>query len=124
MKLTGAFLAEYATAADGKLNVEGGLLRNFPVGYDRVVRATLVILADFLASDAAPTVTVELITPSGDSQTTRVDVPHTAPSDTPYGEPGFALWPLWIPAETDGEYQLVVSADEGSVRLRFNVRGA
>jgi hypothetical protein len=117
VKVTGALLAEAASVVGGKLNVVGGVVHRFRTGPDRVVNLTLVVLAQFDTSESGPKLTVELITPSGDSQSERLEMPPVSLGT----EVGFACWPLWVPAETDGRYVFVVSGDEGSVSLPLTV---
>lgn len=112
-----ALLAESATVVDGKLNIEGGFLRSYRAGIDRVATLTLVVFTEFQDGDAEPHLEVAFTTPEGDSQSERIAMPQTAPP----GEAGFALWPLWIPVETNGRYELVVSADEGAATLDLTV---
>ena len=122
MILTGAFLAESATEVDGKLQVEGGVLSHFRVGFDRVAALSLVALTQFEPHDTAPRLTIQFVTPSGDSQAEQIEMPPVfIGSAEP--EPGFACWPLWLPVETDGRYSLVVTADHGSVTLPLTVQG-
>lgn len=121
MKVTGALLAESAKVVAGKLNVEGGLLRDFEVGPDRIARMTLVVLTEFESGDSAPGLSIEFVRPSGDSQDERIEMPPQ--SVAPAGDIGFAYWPLWVPVEQDGRYLLVVRGDAGSVTLPLTVRG-
>lgn len=126
MKLAGAMLADSATAVNGKLDVSGGVARYFKAGHDRVARITLVVLTRFEAHDSAPKLTVEFVRPSGDSQAVDVDVP-VALAGSPEGEMGFAIWPLWMPVEEDGEYSVVVremdgGSDGDSISLPLTVR--
>ncbi len=122
MILTGAFLAESATAVDGKLHVEGGVLSHFRVGFDRVASLSLVALTRSEPRDTAPTLTIRFVTPSGDSQDEQIEMPAVF-TGSAEGEPGFACWSLWLPVETDGRYSLVVTADDGSVTLPLTVQG-
>lgn len=120
VKITGAFLAESAAVVDGMLDVRGGAFSHFVADPDRVARLNLVILVRFDAGDNARRLRVELVAPSGESQALQVEMP----TDVSYDEEevGFAYWPLWIPVETDGRYEFVVTADEGMVSLPLMVR--
>lgn len=119
MRVSSALLAESATVVEGKLNIEGGFLRSYRAGIDRVATVTLVVFTEYEQSDANPLLTVEFVTPGGDAQAETVPMPQIGAA----GEAGFALWPLWVPVETDGQYLLVVSGDTGSVRLPLAVHG-
>lgn len=120
MRITGAFLAESAATVDGKLNVEGGVLRYYRVGPDRVAAIQLVVLTQFQAGDSDPRLDIELIAPTGDSQQMQADIPMAVP-ESPDGEIGFVFWALRAAVETDGRYLVVVRADEGSVSLPLTV---
>lgn len=118
--VTCALLAESASIVEGKLNVQGGVLRSCQVGHDRIARLNLIVFTQYEAGDQAPTLTVELRRPDDDAQTMQVDWPLR---ESPEGEIGFAFWPLWLPVETDGVYRVTVSGDNGSVSLPLKVRG-
>lgn len=118
MKVTGALLAESAGVVDGKLNIEGGFLRSYRAGIDRVATVTLVVFTEFQAGDDNPVLTVRFTTPDGDSQSEQIAMPHTSGP----GEAGYAIWPLWIPVEINGRYLLAISGEEGLVTLDLTVQ--
>lgn len=119
MKITGALLADAVTVVEDKLDIHGGFVRFVQAGPDRVASLNLIIFAELETSDTAPKVNVELVTPSGDSQVEQVDMPRMSAE----GGVCFAYWPLWIPVETDGQYVVTVSGDEGTVSLPLTVQG-
>lgn len=118
MIVTGAFLAEAAATVDNKLNVRGGVLDSCRVGPDRVAKVTLVVLTQAEAGDKAPKLNIEIVKPSGDSQTVEIDIPKA----TLGGEIGFAFFPIGIPVETDGRYLLSVTSRGGFVSLPLRVQ--
>lgn len=119
VKITGALLADAVKVVDDKLDIQGGFVRFVRAGPDRVASLNLIVFTELEASDIAPKVNVEFVTPSGDSQMEQVDMPGRSTE----GGVCFAYWPLWIPVETDGQYVLTVSGDEGAVSLPLTVHG-
>ncbi|MBV8928084.1 MAG: hypothetical protein JO152_03025 [Mycobacteriaceae bacterium] len=122
MIVTGALLADRAASVDNKLHVWGGVLDRCEVGPDRIARFVLVVLtqteaADRRADAEPPDVEVEIIRPSGQSQTMHLDIPKPALA----GENGFATFYLAIPAVTDGRYVLLVSVGAHNISLPFTV---
>jgi hypothetical protein len=122
--VTGALLADRAASVDNKLHVWGGVLDNCQVGDDRIARFVLVVLTQTEAGDREPgapqpKVDVEIIRPSGDTQTLHLDLPKA----TYAGENGFASFYLAIPAPTDGRYVLLVTVGAHNISLPFTVYG-
>jgi hypothetical protein len=114
--VTGALLADRAASVDNKLHVWGGVLDRCEVGPDRVARFVLVVLTQTEAADRhadPPKVEVEIIRPSGESQTMQLAVPKAVLG----GENGFATFYLAIPAPTDGRYVLVVTVGSHHISL-------
>jgi hypothetical protein len=120
--VTGALLADRATSIDNKLHVWGGVLDRCEVGPDRIARFVLVVLTQTEAADRRsdarqPKLDVEIIRPSGESQTLRLEIPKA----TLRGENGFATFYLGIPAPTDGRYVLLVTVGSHNISLPFTV---
>jgi hypothetical protein len=120
--VTGALLADRAASVDNKLHVWGGVLDGCQVSEDRIARFVLVVLTQTEAADRQPRapqpkVDVEVIRPSGDTQTLHLDLPDA----TFAGENGFATFYLGIPAPVDGRYVLVVTVGSHNISLPFNV---
>ena len=105
---------------DGKLDIGGGFLRAYQVSVDRLVDVHLIVLARFEAGESTPKLSIELVMPSGDSQTMSVDMPW-APDESDEEDLGFAFWPLLIPAEDDGLYRLIIGGGEDSLTLPLRV---
>ena len=116
--LTGAFLAEAAAAVDNKLDVRGGVLAACEVGPDHIAKVTLVVLTRAEAGDKAAKLNIEVVKPSGDSESVELDIPGA----TLGGENGFAFFPIGIQAETYGRYVLEVTSGGGSVSLPLRLQ--
>jgi hypothetical protein len=123
MIVTGALLADRAASVDNKLHVWGGVLDRCEVGPDRIARFVLVVLTQTEAADRRadgvrqPKLDVEIIRPSGESQTLHLEIPKAVLR----GENGFATFYLGIPAPTDGRYVLLVTVGSHNITLPFTV---
>ena len=120
--MTGALLADRAASLDSKLHVWGGVLDRCEVGPDRLAKFVLVVLTQTEAGDrddAARTakMDVEIIPPSGDSQSMHFELPEA----TFRGENGFATFYLAMRAPTDGRYVLLVSVGAHHISLPLTV---
>jgi hypothetical protein len=112
--VTGAFLAEAASAVDNKLNVSGGVLSRFAVGPDRSARFVLVVLTQAETGNSDNRVEVEIRPPS-DDQPVRMEfeVPEASIAEFP----GFAFFDITIDLPVDGLWVLVVSGGMGAMSL-------
>lgn len=117
MIVTGALLAESASAVDNKLNIIGGVADTYQVGPQRVAQVTLVVLIQAEPFDKAPKVDVKITDPSGNSQAHQFDMPESSLG----GEIGFGYFPLRIPVPVDGRYVIAVSGRGGFVALPLKV---
>lgn len=120
MIVTGALIADRAASVDSKLHVWGGVLDRCEVGDDRVARFVLVVLTQTETADRrdrTATVDVEIIFPTGDSQTMKLDLPAA----TFRGENGFATFHLGINAPIDGRYVLLVTVGAHNISLPLTV---
>jgi hypothetical protein len=120
--VTGALLADRAASVDNKLHVWGGVLDRCQVGTDRIARFVLVVLTQTEAGDRdararQPKLDVEIIPPSGQSQTLHLDIPKAVFA----GENGFATFYLGIPAPTDGRYVLLATVGSHHISLPLTV---
>jgi hypothetical protein len=120
--VTGALLADRAAAVDSKLHVWGGVLDRCEVGSDRLARFVLVVLTQTEAADRDDAkhdakVEVEIIPPSGNSQTMHFELPEAAFR----GENGFATFYLAMRAPIDGRYVLLVSVGAHHISLPLTV---
>lgn len=110
MIVTGAFLAEAATAADNKLHVWGGVISHIGLGPERTVRPVLVALTQSEANNSDRTIEVDLRPPEGqESLHFTLEVPEaTANNDV-----GFTYWPLPLELPFNGRWRFVLSTAEG-----------
>jgi hypothetical protein len=116
--VTGAFLAEAASAVDNKLNVTGGVLSRVAVGPDRSARFVLVVLTQAETGNSDNRVEVEIRPPTGD-QPVRMEfeVPEVSIAEFP----GFAFFEITIDLPVDGLWVLVVSGGMGAMSLPLSV---
>lgn len=117
MIVTGALLAESASAVDNKLNITGGVADTYRVGSGRVAQVTLVVLTQAEPFDKAPKVDVKITDPSGNVQANQFDMPESSLG----GEIGFVYFPLRIPVPVDGRYLISVSSRGGFVSLPLKI---
>jgi hypothetical protein len=112
--ITGAFLAEAASAVDNKLTVSGGVLSRFAVAGDRAAAFVLVVLHQTETDDPDLRVDVEIRPPTGDEPLHReYELPDSASS----GEIGFAFFPIEVKLPVDGRWLIVVTGGPGKVTL-------
>jgi hypothetical protein len=112
--ITGAFLAESASAVDNKLDVKGGVLARFMVGPDRTARFVLVVLTQSETGNPDRRVEVEFLPPDGD-EPRRVS--YELPDAATGGEIGFAFYPIEISLPVDGRWVIVVTGGAGAISL-------
>lgn len=119
MIVTGALLAESASAVDNKLHVQGGVITSCQAGPRRIVEPILVVLIAPEPFDQATKIDVRFTDPVG----APLDVQFDVPASSLGGEVGFALYPLKLPVPVDGRYLLAVSGRGGFVSLPLTVSG-
>lgn len=117
MIVTGAFLAEAASVAEGKLYVLGGVLTSWTVGPDRMVSPVLVVLTQSEENDAQTTLPVE-VRMGTDPNVMHLDLP--IPEVTRTGtDAGFFLTGIRMQLPADGRYVFLV---DGTVSLPLLVK--
>ncbi|MDY6995218.1 MAG: hypothetical protein SW019_01395 [Actinomycetota bacterium] len=117
MIVTGALLAESASVVDNKLNVTGGVVSTYRMGSHPIIPVTLVVLTRSQPFDMAPTLTVTITNPAGESRDVELEVPLASLG----GEIGFFCVPLRIPVPALGRYTVVLPAQGGSIELPLTV---
>ncbi len=115
--VTGALLAESASVVDNKLNVTGGVVSTYRVSSQPVIPVTLVVLTRSQPFDMAPTVTVTITNPGGESTDVELEVPPSSLG----GEIGFFSAALRIPVPALGRYVIALPAQGGSIELPLTV---
>lgn len=107
MIITGALLAEQATATEGGLHLWNGVISGALVGPDRISRLFLVVLTQAETDNSDRTVEIQMRPPTGEEpQIHRFDVPEA----TANAEIGFAYWPFALHLPIDGRWIITVSA--------------
>lgn len=117
MIVTGAFLADDATAADGKLYVWGGVLTSFTrpsPQHAPVITPMLVVLTQAEDGDATESVPIEIYGPDGDIQRGDLPIPEITRTGT---HSGFFFARVTFQVPQDGRYSIVV----GSVSIPIDV---
>ncbi|MGX9297476.1 hypothetical protein [Tsukamurella paurometabola] len=115
MIVTGAFLAEAASVAEGKLYVLGGVLTSWTRNRGEPVVPVIVVLTQ-ASEDRQAHLTVTVHDPTGGSGEIALPVPAVTHDGT---SGGFLFGQIGIPAEApDGRYVLVV----GDISLPLEVR--
>lgn len=118
--ITGAFLAESASAVDNKLDVKGGVLARFVVGPDRSAAFVLVVLTQAETGNPDRRIGVEILSPDGDEpRSITFELPDAAAG----GEIGFAFYPIEIALPVDGRWVIVVTGGAGAISLPLLVSG-
>lgn len=118
--ITGAFLAESASAVDNKLDVKGGVLSRFMVGPDRSAEFVLVVLTQAETDNPDRRVEVEILPPDGgDPHQIGYELPDVATG----GEIGFAYYPVQIKLPVNGRWVIVVTGGAGAISLPLLVSG-
>lgn len=116
--ITGAFLAESASAVDNKLTVSGGVLSRYVVGPERAARLVLVVLTQTETDNPVRLVSVEIRPPTGDEpRTLECALPESAAG----GEIGFAFFDIDVELPIDGRWVIVVRGGTGTVSLPLQV---
>jgi len=118
--ITGAFLAESASAVNNKLEVKGGVLARFVVGPDRDADFVLVVLTQSETDNPDRQVDVEFLPPDGDEPR---KVSYELPDAAAGGEIGFAFFPMEVNLPVDGRWVIVVTGGAGAVSLPLLVSG-
>jgi hypothetical protein len=109
--VSGAFLAEAATAVDNKLHVWGGVISHCGLGPERTVQLVLVALTQAETDNAERTIDVD-IRPPNDEETLHIAL--EVPEATANAEIGFTYWPLPLHLPFDGRWLFVLTAAGGS----------
>ncbi len=118
--ITGAFLAEAASAVDNKLVVSGGVLSGFMVGPDRVARFVLVVLTQAETDCPVRKVEVEVRPPTDDEPLTiEFELPEAAAG----GEIGFAYFNIEVRMPVNGRWVFLVTGGPGAFSLPLEVSG-
>ena len=117
MIVTGALLAESATAVDNKLNVQGGVVSTFRAGPERVAQPMLVILIGSTPGEKSATVDIAITGPNGETQQSQFPVPESSLG----GEVGFISAPLLFEVPVDGRYVISIGTAERSVDVPLTV---
>jgi hypothetical protein len=115
--VTGALLAESASAVDNKLNIQGGVASAFRPGPDRVAPVTLVLLLKPEPGETSAVIDVTVSAPTGESVPVQVPVPESSLG----GEIGFMYTPLPFSVPVNGRYVVAVSTGTGVIELPLNV---
>jgi hypothetical protein len=118
--ITGAFLAESASAVNNKLDVKGGVLARFMVGPDRTAEFVLVVLTQAERDNPDRLVEVEFLSPDGDEPR---KVSYELPQAAAGGEIGFAYFPMEVSLPVDGRWVIVVTGGAGAISLPLLVTG-
>jgi hypothetical protein len=118
--ITGAFLAEAASAVDNKLAVSGGVLSGFMVGSDRLAEFVLVVLTQAETDSPVLVVEVEIRPPTDDEP---LNIAFELPEAAASGEIGFAFFNIEVVLPTNGRWVLVVSGGPGLISLPLEVSG-
>ncbi|MEE6175733.1 hypothetical protein [Mycobacterium sp. 050134] len=120
MNVTGAFLAETASAVDNKLDVRGGVLSRFVVGPDRVARFVLVVLTQAETGDSDRGIEIEIRPPTDDEPSRLTfEVAEAAVA----AEIGFAFFDVNVLLPVNGRWVIVVTGESGAISLPLTVMG-
>jgi hypothetical protein len=116
--ITGAFLAEAASAVDNELAVSGGVLFAFRVGTDRLAQFVLVVLTQAKTDCPVRRVDVEIRPPTADEPLT---IEYELPEAAAAGEIGFAFFSIEARLPFDGRWVFVVTGGAGTISLPLMV---
>jgi hypothetical protein len=122
MIITGALLADRATATDAGLHIWGGVISGCTVGPERFAQLSLVVLTQAETDNTDRSVEIQLRPPTGDEP----QPPHRfeVPEATANSEIGFAYWPFAFHVPFDGRWVITVSGGGTSgVALPLEVTG-
>lgn len=117
MIVTGALIAESASAVNNKLNIQGGVASAFKPGPDRVAPVTLVLLLKPEPGETSAVVDVTVTAPTGDAIPVQIQVPESSLG----GEIGFMYTPLPFSVPVNGRYVIAVQTGSGVIELPLNV---
>jgi len=118
--ITGAFLAEAASAVDNKLTVSGGVLSGYRVGEDRLARFVLVVLTQAETDSPVRCVDVEIRPPTDDEP---LSIEYELPEAAAGGEIGFAFFNIEVHLPVNGRWVFVVTGGPGALSLPLEVTG-
>jgi len=118
--ITGAFLAEAASAVDNKLTVSGGVLSGFRVGPDRLAQLVLVVLTQAETDSPVRRFDVE-IRPPTDAEPLSIE--YELPEAAAGGEIGFAFFNIEVHLPVNGRWVFVVTGGPGAFSLPLEVTG-
>ncbi|MCK8675748.1 hypothetical protein M1M07_32205 [Rhodococcus sp. HM1] len=120
MIVTGAFLADDATAVNGKLYVWGGVLTSFtrptPTAPSEIT-PMLVVLTQAEDGDTTGTVPIEIHGPDGNVQRGNLPVPEITRTGT---RSGFFFARVSFHVPQDGRYSIVVGSVSIPVEIDTN----